>query len=149
MLDQGGKAFLLLTVEVGVFEEGEVAGTADFFHFTENAEGVEAQFVEFFAGGGWKHGRNYINFRTMGNGTLVLRAEEIRQDWSGVRGLNSRFLTRALGAGFGMTRLAEWQNLWRSRFVDRNGRRFVDPIARSPLVDLGGWACIMRRNGWR
>ena len=78
MLDQGSQAFLLLTIEVGVFEEGEVAGTADFFHFAEDAEGVEAQFFEFFAGGGWKHGRNYINFRTVGNGTLVLRAVEIR-----------------------------------------------------------------------
>ena len=78
MLDQGGQAFLLLTIEVGVFEEGKVAGTADFFYFAEDAEGVEAQFVEFFAGGGWKHGRNYINFRMAGNGTLVLRAVEIR-----------------------------------------------------------------------
>lgn len=42
MLDQGSQAFLLLTIEVGVFEEGEVAGTPDFFHFAEDAEGVEA-----------------------------------------------------------------------------------------------------------
>jgi hypothetical protein len=76
VFDQGGEAFLLLTIEVGVFEEIEVAGAADFFYFAEDADGVEAQVFEFFAGGGWKHGRNYINFRIVGNGTLVLRAVE-------------------------------------------------------------------------
>ena len=45
MLDQGGQTFLLLTIEVCVFEEGEIAGTADFFYFAEDAEGAEAQFV--------------------------------------------------------------------------------------------------------
>ena len=94
VLDQGGEAFLLLTVEIGVFEEGEVAGTADSLHFTKNVEGVEAQFFEFFAGGGWKHGWNYINFRTAVNGTLVLRAVENSSFWAGERGLNSKFLTR-------------------------------------------------------
>jgi hypothetical protein len=74
MLDEGGQAVLFQTIEIGVFKEIEVAGAADSFDFAEDAEGVEAEFIEFFAGGGWKHGRNYINFRMVGNGTLVLRA---------------------------------------------------------------------------
>lgn len=78
MLDQNRETFVFLGVEVGVFEEIKVAGTADYFDFPEDAQGVEAEFVEFFAGGGWKHGRDYINFRTRYNGTLVLRTVEIR-----------------------------------------------------------------------
>lgn len=42
VLDESSQAFVLLGIEVGVFEEGEVAGTPDFFHFAEDAEGVEA-----------------------------------------------------------------------------------------------------------
>ena len=78
VLNESSQAFVFLGIEVGVFEEREVAGTPDFFHFAEDEEGIEAQFFEFLAGGDWKHGRNYINFRTVGNGTLVLRAVEIR-----------------------------------------------------------------------
>lgn len=77
MLDEGGHAVLFQAIQIGVFEEIEVAGTADSFGFTEDAKGVEAEFVEFFAGGGWKHGRDYINLRTRYNGTSVLRAVEI------------------------------------------------------------------------
>ena len=42
MFNHGGDAFLLFTIEVGVFEEIEVARAADFFYFAEDAEGVEA-----------------------------------------------------------------------------------------------------------
>ena len=42
MFDQDGEAFLLFTIEVGVFEEIEVARAEDFFYFAEDAEGVEA-----------------------------------------------------------------------------------------------------------
>ncbi len=35
VLDESGHAFLFLAIEVGVFKEIEVAGTADSFHFAE------------------------------------------------------------------------------------------------------------------
>jgi hypothetical protein len=78
VFDESGEAVLSLAVEVGVFEEIQIAGTADSSYLLEYAEGVKTQFFEFFAGGRWKHGRNYINLRTRYNGTLVLRAVEIR-----------------------------------------------------------------------
>lgn len=78
MFDDNGETFVFLGVEVGIFEEIEVAGAADAFDFAEDAERVETELVEFFAGGGWKHGRDYINSRARYNGTLVLRAVEIR-----------------------------------------------------------------------
>jgi hypothetical protein len=61
VFDEGGDAVLSAAIEVGVFEEGKVPGSADPSYFLENAECVLAELFEFFAGGLRKHGGNYIN----------------------------------------------------------------------------------------
>jgi hypothetical protein len=74
MFDENGETFVFLAIQVGVFEEIEVAGAPDSLDLPQDAERVNAEFVQFFAGGGWKHGRDYMNFRASYNGTLVLRS---------------------------------------------------------------------------
>lgn len=62
MLNEGGHALAFLAVEFGVFEEGEVPGSADSFYLAEYVEGVKMELVEFLAGGFWKHGRGLYKF---------------------------------------------------------------------------------------
>lgn len=52
MFDEHGETFVFQAVQVGVFEEIEVAGATDSLDFADDAESVEAKLVEFFAGGG-------------------------------------------------------------------------------------------------
>lgn len=73
VLNEGGNALGFLTVELGIFEEGDVSRSPDSFYVAEYAEGVATQFFEVFAGGLRKHGGNYINFRNAHNSTSVLR----------------------------------------------------------------------------
>jgi hypothetical protein len=73
VFDERGDAVLFTAVEVGVFKEGKVSGSADSSYFLENAEGVLTELFEFFAGGLRKHGANYINLEKADNSTLVLR----------------------------------------------------------------------------
>jgi len=128
MLDENGETFVFLGVEVGVFEEIQIAGAADSFDFAEYAEGVETQFFEFFAGGDWKHGRDYINFRAGYNGTLVLRVcggeEWLAETRYVMLVAGTADSSRAAKRRFGMTRLPCWVPSIR-------GKR----------------DCIMRRNG--
>jgi hypothetical protein len=73
VFDERGDAVLFTAVEVGVFEERKVLGSAYSSYFLENVEGVSAELFEFFAGGLRKHGANYINLEQADNSTLVLR----------------------------------------------------------------------------
>jgi hypothetical protein len=72
VFDEGGDAVLFAAIEVGVFKEGKIAGSADSSYFLENVEGVLVELFEFFAGGLRKHGGNYINLEKAYNSTLVL-----------------------------------------------------------------------------
>ena len=57
VLDDGGDAVGLLSVEVSVFEEGKVAGAAGIAYLVEYAPGMVPEFSEFLAGRVCKHGR--------------------------------------------------------------------------------------------
>jgi hypothetical protein len=90
VFDEGGDAVLFAAIEVGVFKEGKVSGSADSSYLLQNAEGVLAELFEFFAGGLRKHGANYINLERADNSTLVLRK------MSGGKGRNYRLAQKTL-----------------------------------------------------
>jgi len=72
VLDERRYAVVLLAVEVGVFEEVEVARATDSSNFAQDVNGFLIEFFEMLAVIFRGHGADYINLMKLLNSTLVL-----------------------------------------------------------------------------
>lgn len=72
VLDQRRNAVVLLAIEVGIFEEVEIARATDPSHLAQDVNGFLMEFFEMFAIVFRMHGADYINLMKPLNSTLVL-----------------------------------------------------------------------------
>jgi hypothetical protein len=77
VLDERGYAVVLLAIEVGVFEEVEVARATDSSNFAQYVNGVLIKGFEILAVVFSGHGADYINLMKALNSTLVLPIAEM------------------------------------------------------------------------
>jgi hypothetical protein len=72
VLDERGDAVVLLAIEVGIFEEVEIARATDPSNLAQDVNGFLIEFFEMFAVVFRMHGADYIDLMKPLNSTLVL-----------------------------------------------------------------------------